>query len=399
MQPSSDCSPETTPLRTTGLDLRAAIIIDEYDKPGQTFVKRHIDSLFGGNTVVICRKPLEKAVPPGVFVYERPRIRLDTLMRPGDLAARIRAAAGLRKFLRDNGVNIVLAEFGYCGVAFYREAARFGIPMFCYFRGADASRWLTSPKYVGRLIDMARQTEGMFAVSNFLLDNLRRHGVNHPNSHAVPSGVDTALFVPGEKDPNLVSSVGRFISKKGHRPTIKAFGRLAAKFPDLRLELVGDGELLDDSRALAARLGLSERVIFHGYRDHAFIADLLGRSTVYAQHSVTDESGETEGMPTSIQEAMAAGTAVVTTAHAGIPEYIEDGKSGFLVAEHDIDSYVERLEAVLSRPDLAASMAANARQCAVERLDFRICMRRIEDVMRQALERRAGSPAVLWPAT
>jgi glycosyltransferase involved in cell wall biosynthesis len=372
------------------LDCKVAIIVEEYDKPGQTFVTRHINSLFQGNTVVICKKQastIDQSKP--FFIYERPRLRLNTLLRPIPFISRLKSMNCLEQFLRSNDVNLVLAEFGYCGVSFYREASRFGIPMFCYFRGADASRWLNSPKYVRRLRKMVDHIDGIFAVSRFVIEKIAREGITHPNTHAIPSGVDTDYFAPSRKDPNLIASVGRFVAKKGHMVTLEAFRRLASIFPDIRLEFVGDGELLELCQAFTNENGLSDRVLFHGYRDHDFIRDLLARSRFYIQHSVTDENGETEGMPTSIQEAMATGNAIVSTAHAGIPEHIINGVNGFLVPEHDLDNYVERLRQILNSNQLAAQMANNARAYAVENLDYRICMQRVESAMREILDRRA----------
>ncbi|MEW9838653.1 glycosyltransferase [Mesorhizobium sp. ZMM04-4] len=360
--------------------------MDEFDKPGQTFVNRHINSLFQGNTVVISRRPVGSNDPiKPVFVYDKPRLRLKTVLRPMSLISKVWQSAGLEDFLRGNNVEVILAEFGYCGVNLYREAEKFGIPMFCYFRGADASRWLNYPKYVGRLREMIGSVEGIFSVSQFLLDQLASRGIVHSNAVVIPSGVDTELFAPGMKDPNLLCSVGRLIEKKGHLATLEAFRRVASEFPNVCLEIVGDGELLGRCQSFVKTNGLAERVRLHGYRDHEFVRELLSRSSVFLQHSVTDEHGETEGMPTSVQEAMAAGNAIIATAHAGIPEHVTDHVNGFLTPENDVEAYCDRLRTVLASRALLSQLANNARTYAVEILDCRIGLQRLESQLLKAL--------------
>ncbi len=228
---------------------------------------------------------------------------------------------------------------------------------------------------------MMGKIDGVFAVSRSLFDSLHAHGIAHANEHVVPSGVDTTAFAPGMKDPNLITSVGRFIGKKGHKITIGAFGRVCEAHPGLRLEIVGDGELLDACKRQAELRGISGQVVFHGAKSHDFVRDLLARSSLYLQHSVTDSRSETEGIPTALQEAMSCGNAVISTLHAGIPEHVSDGENGLLVNENDREAYVEKLQLLLRDDKLRTRLGANARAYAVERLDKRISIASIEAIM------------------
>ena len=206
--------------------------------------------------------------------------------------------------------------------------------------------------------------------------------LSHANEHVQPSGVDTAAFAPGRKDPNLIASVGRFIGKKGHKISIGAFSRACESHPDLRLEIVGDGELLEACKRQAERRGVSHRVIFHGTKSHDFVRDLLARSSIYLQHSVTDSKSETEGIPTALQEAMSCGNAVISTRHAGIPEHVRDGENGLLVDENDRSAYLEKLKLLLRDDEMRGRLGANARAYAVERLDKRIGIALIEAILK-----------------
>ena len=73
---------------------------------------------------------------------------------------------------------------------------------------------------------------GVVAVSQFLLDNLAAHGVTHPNTAVIPTGVDTEpLRAAATKDPHLILAVGRIVAKKAPLVTIDAFAAVAADFP------------------------------------------------------------------------------------------------------------------------------------------------------------------------
>ncbi|MCB1371311.1 MAG: glycosyltransferase, partial [Rhodobacteraceae bacterium] len=126
--------------------------------------------------------------------------------------------------------------------------------------------------------------------------------------------------------------------------------------------------------------------------DHDFVRERLSRATIFLQHSITAEDGNTEGLPTAIQEAMASGCAVVSTRHAGIPEAVEEGRTGLLVDEFDGEGFAAALRRVLASPEGAAEMGRAARETAVERFDFLKLHARLEATIRQTCQ-QLGVPA------
>ena len=371
-----------------------AIVTSVVGKSTEVSQRRHIAELFGGDTVVICH-----AVEPG-FQTDRPLLHLTR--RPPGLLPRLelefgkalhtlthhasgvpfgRARRRVEAFLREHRVFAILAEFGHLGSSFAPVGAALGIPVFVYFRGFDASKRLNSPLRVLSYKAAAPKLAGYFAVSQSLLDNLAAKGVTHPNSHVLPSGVDTRLFAPAEKDPHLLLAVGRMIPKKSPHTTIEAFARLAPDFPAHRLEMIGEGPLLEPCRAQAAALGLAGRVRFLGLQGHAAVRERLSRAALFLQHSVTDAQGNQEGLPIAIQEAMASGAAVVSTRHAGIPDAVTHGRDGLLVAEGDLDAYAAAIRGLLADPSEAARLAEAARRTAVQRFDTTALHRKLEAVI------------------
>lgn len=377
---------------------RLAIVTSVVGKSTEISQRRHINQLFGGETAIVCY-----SVQPG---FETDKPMLHVTRRPPGIGPRAELEFGkawntlrwrasgvpfgqvrrrVEDFLRANRCFAILAEFGHLGSSFAPIGAALGIPVFVYFRGFDASKRLASPLRVMSYKAALPRLAGYFAVSQSLLDNLAAKGIRHPNSHVIPSGVDTDLFAPAEKDPGLLLAVGRMIPKKSPLTTIAAFA--AAAGPGHRLEMIGDGPLLELARAEAARLGVAERVHFLGLQPHEAVREKMARAAVFLQHSVVDAEGNEEGLPIAIQEAMASGAVVISTRHAGIPDAVESGVDGLLVAEGDLAGYTAALASVLGDEALRLRLAKAARRRAVEKFDTRVLHRKVEDVILAAVRR------------
>lgn len=381
-------------------DGRLAIVTSVVGKSTEVSQRRHIEQLFGGETAVICY-----SVEPG-FTTERPMLHVTR--RPPGLAPRAELEFGkalhtltyrasgvpfgrvrrrVEAFLRENRCFAILAEFGHLGSSFAPIGAALGIPVFVYFRGFDASKRLSSPLRVLSYKAALPRLAGYFAVSQSLLDNLAAKGIRHPNSHVIPSGVDTRLFAPAEKDPHLLLAVGRMVPKKSPQTTIAAFAGLAAEFPGYRLEMIGDGPLLEPSRRLAAELGVADRVIFHGLQNHVVVREKMARAAIFLQHSVTDADGNEEGLPIAIQEAMASGAAVVSTIHAGIPDAVTSGVDGLLVPEGDAEGYAAAIRRLMAEPGERLRLAEAARRTAETRFDTNLLHRKLESIILRSVRR------------
>ncbi|APX24558.1 MULTISPECIES: glycosyltransferase [Salipiger] len=379
--------------------MKTCIVTSDYFVPGETFINRHIEHIFGGDTCVLAGRsngtdPLGKPL----FVRRAPLSPGDRLRAPfamgwnaavegtgrlpfGDARARLAA------WLRAERVEVILAEFGTQALVVAKLAQELGIPCFTYFRGTDASFALRSRQIVRAYRRMMPRLAGVFSVSRFLLDNLARHGVTHPNAHVVPSGVDIRRFTPGEKSPGSFLAVGRMVEKKAPQVTLRAFAA-AARDRDAHLTMIGDGPLLETCRSLAKDLGIAPQVTFTGALPHDAVRDHLARTEVFLQHSVTAKNGNTEGLPTAIQEALACGCITLSTLHAGIPEAVEDSVNGLLVPEWDESAFADRIGQLLDMADRSA-MTRAARDTAVARFDNARLLAKVETTIRDTLAARA----------
>jgi glycosyltransferase involved in cell wall biosynthesis len=151
------------------------------------------------------------------------------------------------------------------------------------------------------------------------------------------------------RDGTRLVAVGRLVEKKAPITTLAAFARARQAMPALTLDIVGDGPLMPKARKFVATNSLTKAVTLHGALPNPQTLSILAEADIFVQHSVTDRSGDEEGLPVAILEAMARGLPVVATRHAGIPEAVVDGTTGLLVDEGDSHAMAQ---AIL---DLAAS--------------------------------------------
>lgn len=382
--------------------MKACIVVGTYYSPGQTFVNRHIEHLFGGDTLVIS-DDINDLRPVDARFLNRSDVRrspMDKLAAPFQKAychitqgtKRVPYGPDRKRvivFLKQHKPDVILSEFGPQGVSMAAIAQDMGIPMFCYFRGSDASSRVRH-KHVQRAYRlMMPRLRGIFAVSQFLIDNMAAHGVVHPQSVVIPSGVDIRRFAPEAKRSNSCLAVGRFVEKKAPLLTIQAFAEALKTHPDATLTMIGDGDLLEPSRDLVAKLGIGDHVDLPGALPHNDVRAKLVQTEFFLQHSITANNGNTEGLPTAIQEAMAAGCITVTTRHAGIPEALDQGETGFMVEEHDAIAYnAAVLDAMSMTKADKNTMAQKARQVAVDRFDNAQLLIKLEQEITRAIAAR-----------
>jgi colanic acid/amylovoran biosynthesis glycosyltransferase len=243
------------------------------------------------------------------------------------------------KVFRRARPRAVLAEFGQSGVVVLDACRRMDLPLIVHFHGADISKHEVLRTYADAYRSLFRQARAIVAVSRAMQQRLMSLGAPPEKMHCNPCGVDCGVFSrasPATTGPVFVA-VGRFVEKKAPQLTILAFARVHQRHPDARLRMIGDGPLLDACRDLPRGLGVAPAVTFLEAQPHSVIQEEMRNARGFVQHSVEAASGDSEGMPVAILEAGASGLPVVATRHAGIPDAVIEGTTGFLVDEHDVD--------------------------------------------------------------
>jgi glycosyltransferase involved in cell wall biosynthesis len=188
-----------------------------------------------------------------------------------------------------------------------------------------------------------------------------------PKVEVIHCGIDTDRFRPADAavaEPGCLRliSVGTLNEVKGHGHLIRACARLAAAGVEIRCEIVGDGPDRAAHAALIEELGLSGRVRLAGAMTSDAVAQRLRDADVLVAPSVPTSDGRREGIPIVIMEAMASGLAVVASQLSGIPELVEDGRSGLLVPPGDEAAIAEAIERLARDPDLRRRLGSAGRE-------------------------------------
>lgn len=180
----------------------------------------------------------------------------------------------------------------------------------------------------------------------------------------VRCGLDPARFAPveraGREHPREILNVGRVVPVKGQALLLRAVAELARAGVDARLTLVGEGPQLPELEALADRLGIARRVEFAGAVGQGEIAAYYAHADVFAMPSFA------EGLPVVLMEAMATGLPVVASRITGIPELVEEGVSGLLVAPGRLDELIAALARLLREPAERRVQMGSAGRARVE---------------------------------
>lgn len=170
-----------------------------------------------------------------------------------------------------------------------------------------------------------------------------------------------------------VACVASLEEVKGHRFLIEACRLLADRGVDLRVDLAGEGSLRRDIERQIAELNLGDRVIVHGSVARPDVERLLAAADVAVLASHPTRSGRREGIPVALMEAMMSGLPVVASALSGIPELVEDGRTGFLVPSGDSRALAECLERLVGEPELRRRMGATGRAKVAAEFDIHAC--------------------------
>jgi phosphatidylinositol alpha-1,6-mannosyltransferase len=243
----------------------------------------------------------------------------------------------------------------------------------------------------GRLWDalrraLASRCEAVTVVSRDMaarLSNITSRSGRPPK--VMPMGVETQRFRadPGAAWPvdKTVLFVGRLAEKKGLECLIRAFPEVLCSHPDARLVVVGDGPLRSDLERLASRLGLQDRVEFLGGRPFSELPRWYSTSQVFLLPSVVAQSGDREGLPVVLFEAMAAGRPIVATSVGGVSEVVVHGRTGLLVEPGVPTALASAVNELLDSQPAAQRIGALASRLVRRKFDWRQVARRYASVL------------------
>lgn len=353
----------------------AIIFRSQLFKPSETFIANQAAGLTRYRPVLLGRR-----------VHGEPDARVAyAVPQASGLAQALYLATGYPDLFlqsaREVAPAVVHAHFGVDALYAVGLSRRLGRPLITTLHGYDVTRrraqFLRSGRpalvrYAALVSRLQARGELFLCVSEFIRQRALQYGYPQERLKVHYIGIDAAQFSASRHDQRpYVLHIARLVEKKGTGYLLQAFAKVADRNPEAQLLIAGDGPLRNALMAQAQSLGIAPFVRFLGIVKHAEVRRLLAGAAVVAIPSVTAADGDAEGLPTVGLEAAASGVPVVVSNHAGLPEAVVDGETGYITAEADVAAMAERLDALLTDEALRRRLGQQARAFVERHFDLR----------------------------
>lgn len=350
-----------------------AVVMSGFPRPSETFALHELTALADRGMLagIFATKPGDDfEAQPGTA----PLMPMLEVLPAGTAAQQ---GARLAERLAMRGVDGVHAYFAHAPAVVAEQAALGLAVPFGFSVHAKDARKLARPELVAR----AARAACVVACNEDVADDLCAAGAP---AHLVPHGVDLGRFVPTPpRDGHTLRllAVGRLVEKKGFDVLIDALTQFD-KASTLRI--VGEGPERDRLVAQVARLGLSTRVTFVGPCTHVELPAEYASADVVVVPSVVDASGDRDGLPNVVLEAMASGRPVVGTRVGAIAVALKDGDTGLLVASRSAAGLADALRTLAAEPARRRAIGSRARAHVERHYDLARCTDRFSRLLEAA---------------
>lgn len=267
-----------------------------------------------------------------------------------------------------------------------------------YTRLNSNEKFMVSFNWFLRIFEnrMLERSDKLIAVSEYTKRELAKYyKVNQQKITVIHNGVDTQKFQPTlnkrqaktdlgfNPEDKIILSVGRLYARKGLFTLIQSMPAVANKFKNAKFVISGKGLANETQKLLAyaKKLGVRNNIIFTGYFPDKKLPKLYQAADIFAFSTFY------ENLPFAILEALSTGLPVVTTNVGGIPEMITNGKNGYLVEPFDPNELAAKILQFLEHPAESEEAGLLARELINERFDWRLIVKKVLVVYKEALSR------------
>lgn len=261
----------------------------------------------------------------------------------------------LKKILKIENPDIIHAHFGAQGWVVLPVALSLKIPLVVSFHGYDAFRLPNEAGWLAKLQALFAGASFITVVSEVMRQHLHELGCPIEKLKLIHVGKKLTAypFQEGTAKPiRHFVSIGRLQSKKGYLDCVKAFSLLVEKFPDIRLQIIGTGEMESVLKAEVASGTAIKNIEFLGAMAHKDAKQLLSVADAFILCSKIGINGDMEGIPVVLMEAQALGIPSVSTKHSGIPEVIPPENQWLLAEEGNVKDIASKIENLINaHPD------------------------------------------------
>jgi len=398
-----------------------AYVLGTFPTPSQTFIAREVRGLLAAGVPLqifsLRRRAASALEPPDREWFHLVRFA-PLSMSPSVLAANayflrrdpLRYASALRLVLRlpHRPRALVVRAVALLLVAAWiaREIERAGgcRQVHAHFALAQTEVAMAAGALLGRPFSFTAHARDIYATPSALAEKMRaarlvvtctQYNVEYlrrlcpdlspERIHLVHHGVDAGLSAQPDADvhdkaPPLVLAAGRLIHKKGFDVLVAACRLLRNRGLTFRCRIVGDGPLRNTLARAIRDASLDDVVEVQGWLPPDRLAVMMARAAAFVAPSRISASGDRDGIPNVVLEAMAARRPVVGTDVSGIPEAVTNGVTGLLVPAGDAAALADALQRILAAPDASREMGEAGRRRVVESFDLASNSRRLAEL-------------------
>jgi len=404
-------------------NLRIVILVRMFPNIVQTYVLNHILSMkAAGNEILVVAEA--KADQPEVHpAIDENNLLDDTVYISGDLCRMIRQLP-LIPFANRNYLRAVLKivfsgrwlchGFRYAMKSIVRaRVLAFGIPDIIHSHSLFSSynyiflREIFSIPFVttfhglvpnnvrmlerNKIRKVLQAGDAFFVNTSFARNQLQDYECPREKIHIIPQGTNLEEFpfrvrrVESGK-PVVILSVGRLSIEKGFHIAIRAIARLKERFPDIEYRIIGGGLEEQNLRNLIKSLDLEDVVTLFGSVSTDELRDHYEKAGIFVMPSIDLRDGfHTETQGVVLQEAQASGIPVIASRTGGIPEVIQDQKTGLLFNEEDDEALARHIEALITDSELYNNIIMQARKDVEENFGIEVIRGKLISAYLQAI--------------
>jgi glycosyltransferase involved in cell wall biosynthesis len=340
------------------------------------------------------------SAPGGPLVEEADKSGLRHIPVPLDRKLGPRAVGKIAAMLKDQGIDILHTHGGYAGLYGRWAARRSGTPVVVHTLHGIHYLHYRNPLLrrisIGLERLLSRRTDRLVLVSYADLGRAVKHRLAPPDRLTViPNGTPVPCALSAEAEvkkrlelgwklgPPIVGTVARLHRQKGVLYFLLAGEIISARFPDVRMAVVGDGPLGRNLRRRARRLKIDDKVFFLGERQDAF--ELMSLFNIFVLPSLW------EGLPFVLVEAATLGKPIVATSVDGVREVIEEERTGLLVPPRDPQLLAGAVIRLLEDRELASRLGERARAAIPPRFPLRRMVEQTESLYLRLYKRKTSS--------
>ncbi len=209
-------------------------------------------------------------------------------------------------------------------------------------------------KYINALVKSCKNVDNLVLVSNELAEFYKKYLGN--KVFYIPNCLDKIPNKISKLDSKNLVAIGRLSKEKAFDDLLRLFKKISLKYPEWKLNIVGDGMEKNNLLDLASELKLGDKVIFHGYQNKDYINNVLLESSIYVMTSHTESFGLV------LIEAMSYGLPCISyTSAQGANEIIDDNENGYLIKDRNEEEMISKIELLIGDDKLRNKLGKNAR--------------------------------------